>query len=116
MIRKFLFISIFPLFIFNVSAENLLSGIPKVIDGDTIKINNISIRLHGIDTPERNQKCKDKNNVQYFCGRIATKSVISIIDQSEIKCDQNDKDRYGRTLAECFVKGEKPSQNCACFY
>ena len=106
MIKKFLFILIIPLFLFNLKAENVLSGIPKVIDGDTIKINDISVRLHGIDTPERNQKCKDKNNFFYFCGRVATKALISIIDQTVINCDEKDKDKYGRVVAVCFRAGE----------
>ena len=106
MIRKLLLILMITLFVLNLKAENFLIGIPKVIDGDTIKINNISIRLHGIDTPENNQRCKDKNNLFYFCGRVATKRLISIIDQSKIKCDEKDKDKYGRVVAVCFRSGE----------
>ena len=94
MIRNFLFILIISLFLFNLKAETFLSGIPKVIDGDTIKINDISIRLHGIDTPERNQKCKDKNNLFYFCGRVATKALISIIDKTVINCDEKEINVY----------------------
>ena len=73
MIRNFLFILMIPLFLFNLKAETFLSGIPKVIDGDTIKINDISIRLHGIDTPERNQKCKDKTIFFIFVGELQLK-------------------------------------------
>ena len=32
----------------------------KVVDGDTIHINKTKYRLHGIDAPEINQKCKVK--------------------------------------------------------
>ena len=59
MIRTFFFTLIFFNLIFDVFANELIIGFPKIIDGDTIKINGISIRLHGIDTPERHQKCKD---------------------------------------------------------
>ena len=41
----------------NLLAEEII-GISKVIDGDTIHINNFKIRLEGIDAPEMRQKCK----------------------------------------------------------
>jgi len=42
----------------SVCNEKVISGKAKVIDGDTIKINKIKIRLFGIDAPEKNQICK----------------------------------------------------------
>ena len=38
--------------------EKIISGKALVVDGDTIKINEISIRLYGIDAPEKKQFCK----------------------------------------------------------
>ena len=32
-------------------------GVPKIIDGDTLHINNKKIRLEGIDAPEIKQQC-----------------------------------------------------------
>jgi endonuclease YncB( thermonuclease family) len=34
-----------------------LTGSLRVIDGDTVAIGDMRIRLHGIDAPERQQKC-----------------------------------------------------------
>ena len=45
-------------FLYNVSNAQEIIGIPKIIDGDTIHINNYKIRLEGIDAPEIKQKCK----------------------------------------------------------
>ena len=42
----------------SVSSEKTISGKAKVIDGDTIKINEKKIRLFGIDAPEKEQICK----------------------------------------------------------
>ena len=39
-------------------------GLPVITDGDTIKISNNKIRLHGIDAPEKKQKCL-KNAKEY---------------------------------------------------
>ena len=44
----------------NSIAEEI-SGIPKVVDGDTIHINNYKFRLEGIDAPEMRQQCKKES-------------------------------------------------------
>ena len=50
---------IFLLFpIISISSEKVILGKAKVIDGDTIKINQEKIRLYGIDAPEKKQICK----------------------------------------------------------
>ena len=45
----------------NILAQEII-GIPKIVDGDTVYINNYKIRLEGIDAPEMEQKCKKKNS------------------------------------------------------
>ena len=47
----------FFIFSTNIMAEEI-EGIPKIIDGDTVYINNYKIRLEGIDAPEMKQQCK----------------------------------------------------------
>ena len=105
---KIFFVFLVTFFFFNsiLFAENLIKGIPIVVDGDTIKIQGINIRLHGIDTPERNQKCKDINNSFYFCGRVATKKLTTLIDHKQIVCIEKDKDKYGRVVAICYKDGK----------
>ena len=34
-----------------------ITGVPRIVDGDSIVINGVKIRLHGIDAPERTQTC-----------------------------------------------------------
>ena len=52
-----------------------IEGKIKVIDGDTIKMDGTSIRLFGIDAPEKNQICVNKNNESYNCGSLSTKAL-----------------------------------------
>lgn len=42
----------------SIANDDELSGIPSIVDGDTIDLQGIRIRLHGIDAPEAGQKCK----------------------------------------------------------
>ena len=47
----------FLIFTSNILAEEII-GIPRIVDGDTIQINEFKIRLEGIDAPEIKQQCK----------------------------------------------------------
>ena len=81
-------------------------GIQIITDGDTVKILNNKIRLHGIDAPEKNQKCT-KNKKKYNCGALATEALIDKINKNVIKClTQKNKDKYNRFIGVCFL-GQK---------
>ena len=85
---------------------NEISGFAVVSDGDTIKILNNKIRLHGIDAPEKNQKCT-KNAKQYNCGAVATEALIKKINKNIVKClTQTNKDRFNRFIGVCFIGQE----------
>ena len=100
--------------IFNVSLIILLtsslnaiaseiSGVPSIIDGDTVKILNKRIRFHGIDTPEKKQICI-KNSKEYRCGQEATNALIKKINEKTVLCKVQDKlDRYKRYIGVCFL-------------
>ena len=67
--KKIFFIFVI-LFNFNIkTTAGEISGFPVITDGDTIKILNNRIRLHGIDAPEKKQKCT-KNAKKYNCGIV----------------------------------------------
>ena len=105
-------IIIFLIFSTNLLAEEII-GIPKIVDGDTVYINNYKIRLEGIDAPEMKQKCKkEKLKISsiigytfyedYYCGKYSKESLAAKVKRSKIKCISFNKDRYKRYLAKCF--------------
>ena len=80
-----------------------IAGFPSITDGDTIKIVNKRIRLHGIDTPEKKQICI-KNSKEYSCGKEATIALIKKINKKKVVCKVQDKlDRYRRYIGVCFT-------------
>ena len=87
----------------------------KIMDGDTIKINGEKIRFSGIDAPEsyyygKRQVCY-LDEIEVFCGKLSKGKLEEKIGTNPISCErEKNKDRYGRTLAECFVKGESLSK------
>ena len=74
----------------------------RIVDGDTIHIDKIKYRLHGIDAPEMKQLCKI-NEKSYKCGVKSKKFLVSLIDDKPVRCVHKDVDRYKRIVAECFV-------------
>ena len=101
-IKLFLVISICLIFFF-LTYNDVKSYEIKIIDGDTIHLNNEKIRFTGIDTPELKQTC-NKNNEVILCGIEARKLLIKKIGKNEVQCTKEGKDQHKRTLAECFVK------------
>ena len=100
-LSSFAIIIILFTFSFTYSSEiNLAKGKAKIIDGDTIKINNEKIRFAGIDTPER-EKIGHEFSKQKLKEKIGNNIVICIREKN--------KDWWGRTVAECFVNGESIS-------
>ena len=78
------------------------TGPARVIDGDTIQIAGEHIRLHGIDAPEKNQFCWI-NGVSWECGLAASGELVQLTAGKRIICREKDVDRYGRTVAVCYV-------------
>ena len=83
----------------NIDVESqeikLISGVAKVIDGDTIRIEKKKIRLFGIDAPEKKQKCRKPwltlsfltFNKDYPCGEISTlklKAEVASVRQEQL--------------------------------
>ena len=100
-IKLFLVISICLIFFF-LTYNDVKSYEIKIIDGDTIHLNNEKIRFTGIDTPELKQTC-NKNSEIIYCGIEARQLLIDKIGKDKVICVREGKDQYKRTLAECFV-------------
>ena len=91
-------------------SDDIISGIAKVIDGDTIRIGEKKIRLLGIDAPEIKQTCKKtwlstsfiSFRKDYPCGEISTIRLKKKINDKFVICKYINKDRYKRYIAECF--------------
>jgi len=78
-------------------------GAATVIDGDTIRIDDMRIRLHGIDAPETAQSCNAAGGGTWACGIEATRELRAALSEREVNCQPVTLDRYGRTVARCFV-------------
>lgn len=83
--------------------EPWVVGRASVVDGDTIEIHDERIRFNGIDAPESRQLCKDAAGKPYRCGKVAAEALDGFLAGSRpTNCRPVDRDRYGRTVADCF--------------
>ena len=94
--------------------DNVITGKPKVTDGDTIKINNKNIRFSGIDAPEsyffgKKQSCI-LNNIKILCGNLSKEKLVEKIGNQTVICKlEKNKDQYSRLIGECFINNESLS-------
>ncbi len=77
-----------------------------VVDGDTLHVNDIRVRLRGVDAPESGQSCRDARGKPYPCGKWATE-VLTLLAAGGARCELagDERDRYGRWIADCFGAG-----------
>ena len=107
MIKSLNYIVIIFIYFMSFSLANCksLDNSIRIIDGDTIILNSEKIRFYGIDTPEKKQKCKDRNGLSYPCGEFATNELKKIISSGQLFCKKRATDRYGRSISICYVNG-----------
>lgn len=73
-----------------------------VVDGDTFKLGRETIRLHGIDAPESQQRCVDG----WQAGVTARHALADLLAVGTPRCEKVTTDRHGRTVAICRVDGQ----------
>lgn len=74
-----------------------VSGRATVIDGNTLRIEQQTYRLDGIDAPEKSQLCA----IRWQCGKAASAALHNLARKTDVVCDPKRTDGYGRTFATC---------------
>ena len=101
-VHNFLFFII----LFSSLLVSMLIAEVRVIDGDTIILDNKKVRLFGIDAPEKAQLCQDSDGNNYRCGIVASEKLNELIFSSTnktVNCENIDKDQYDRLISNCWV-------------
>ncbi|WP_297772463.1 thermonuclease family protein [uncultured Roseovarius sp.] len=95
-------LSLFPV----ASTAQGFGGPVRVVDGDTLDVGAVRVRLHGIDAPELGQICTNPDGATWDCGSWVADQLRARIATREARCNAVDTDRYGRTVATCSVAGQ----------
>ncbi len=89
-------------------------GQARVLDGDSLEVGGIKVRLEGIDAPELAQTCRrmrlgDDDQAataeRWACGKAARRQLLALIGGQEVSCAGRGTDGYGRLLGVCAVAG-----------
>jgi endonuclease YncB( thermonuclease family) len=88
------------LYLIGPAAAATLTGRADIVDGDTIKVGAIPVRLYGIDAPEGRQTC-ERDGKPYDCGKQATKTLADLIAGQPVQCEIVGRDDFGRALGIC---------------
>lgn len=78
-------------------------GVAKVIDGDSLSVDDREVRLFGIDAPEYHQSCFDAKKREYSCGKISQQFLYDLINGKKVVCHYAEKDKYNRYLGKCEI-------------
>lgn len=81
------------------TAECFEGTVTNIIDGDTLEVNNDSIRLALVDCPEKNQS--DYELAKSFASAVCPIGSIAIVDED----DKQTEGSYGRMIAAVNCNG-----------
>lgn len=88
-----------PLILQTCWASAVLSEV-RVVDGDTLDLGDVRVRIDGIDAPEFGQSCGS-----WACGKAALEHLSTLVSAGEVTCASHSEDGYGRTIATCHADG-----------
>lgn len=77
----------------------------RIVDGDTLRLGDRTLRLAGIDAPERGQSCTDAAGRWFDCGAAAAEALSRLVNGRSVLCRVQGRDRYGRGLGLCTAGG-----------
>lgn len=83
-----------------------VSGVPLVLDGDTLDFDGLRVRLFGIDAFERDQLCTREDGASFACGQLSREALLVAIARQPVTCTRRDVDQYGRMVGVCRTHRE----------
>lgn len=86
-----------------LAAGQVVQGKARIIDGDTLAIDGIHVRLSGIDAPELKQVCKASDGIAFSCGQASKEALERFTESNDVRCIHENVDFFGRSVAACFV-------------
>ena len=101
--KNFLFLVFALVAVPQVAGAQVFEGSARAVDGDTIDMTGMRVRLLHADAPEAAQRCT-LDGKPWACGTDATAALASLLDGQTISCVSASRDMNGRYLAVCRTR------------
>ena len=106
---------------FGETASEFFGEIGRIIDGDTLYVGGVKVRLHGIDSPEAEQTCRytrepfalaststtadgASDTPLWRCGEAASDGLRELLSGVDfLFCRVIARDRWSRIIGRCFL-------------
>lgn len=114
----------------STAQAEVVAGRADVLDGDSLSVAGLRIRLLDIDAPESGQLCFRKGESveqgAWSCGQQAAAALSAWIGEQKVTCDTTGQSARKSWFARCTVNGKDvaqwlaangwavPFQSCAC--
>ena len=80
-----------------------VSGRARVVDGDTLDLGGLKVRIEGIDAFESGQNCFDGKGREWTCGEAGRALLMKMTRGQKVTCAGDAFDQYDRLIADCFA-------------
>jgi endonuclease YncB( thermonuclease family) len=92
------------------SQLSVRADLPAVVDGDTLRIGDLVVRLEGIAAPLRGAICRSDGPGTTDCGVAAANALASLVRGSAVECTIRGHDSHGRPVGDCLAAGRRLSE------
>ena len=90
--------------------DNLLGpAMGNAIDGETLFLRGVEVKLFGMDAMEPEQTCQDADGLDYPCGRRATQALQTLLRSGPVVCFPMYAMNAQRVLAVCELAKDSPT-------
>jgi endonuclease YncB( thermonuclease family) len=76
-----------------------------VVDGQTLRLRETVIRLHGVVAPMRGQQCRAADGAAFDCGAAASEALAALVRGHAVACRLDGRDEAGFPQGHCEAGG-----------
>ncbi len=87
-------------------SRNTLQGRAVAVSGDMVRIAQSTVRLAGIEAPEREQECERPGARRWRCGLAAREALTRLLRGRAVTCRLSGVDEAGRVRGVCQAGGD----------
>ena len=81
-----------------------------VLDGETLRLGDRTLRLKGLDAPERGEMCRSPTGQSVDCAAAAAAELSRLVRGRALTCEVQGRDSFGRGLGRCDAGGTNVNQ------